>query len=167
MPTSNYLSVPKYVFLMFIMSLLLIACNKNSDDQNATKVEVVVPTLSDENIKDFTIKMAKDYLANLDSLVAEFNAAKEAGDEQQFINFRNYTWTPNYIKQKNYYQKVLENNASYLALSPSRPLFDIFESLIYIGISLKNSLLDKDDVKLQEQLATIANDKNIVNNIIK
>jgi hypothetical protein len=149
------------------MSFLLVACNKSSDESEFTEVIVEVPTLNDQNIKDFTIKMAKDYNELLDSLLLEFNVAKKAGDEYRFVNFRNHTWTPNYIEQKNYYQNVLAHNSSYLAKLPTRILFDKFEYLIYIGIELKNVLLDEDDVKLQEQLAAITKNKATVDGLIK
>jgi hypothetical protein len=123
--------------------------------------------LNDQNIKDFTIKMAMDYNDLLDSLLAEFNVANKARDEYRFVNFRNHTWTPNYIKQKDYYQNVLANNSIYLSKSPTRILFDKFEYLIYIGIELKNVLLDEDDVKLQEQLTAITKNKATVGELIK
>lgn len=166
MQANNYLTMSKHFFLMLFISVLLVACNKSSDDSKVTEVEAEVPTLTDKNIKDFTIKMAKDYNASLDSLLAEFNSAKKAGDEYQFVNFRNNTWTPNYIKHKDYYQNVLAHNSSYLAKSPSRVLFDKFEYLIYTGIELKNVLLDEDDIKLQAQLAAINKDKEIINGLI-
>lgn len=164
---NNYLIMSKQIIFMFFMSLLLVACNENSDDSDVIEIAVEVPTLSDKNIKDFTIKMVKDYNVILNSLLVEFNSAKKEGNEYQFVNFRNYTWTPNYIRQKNYYQSVLAHNAAYLSKSPSRVLFDKFEYMIYIGIDLKHALLDKDDVKLHEQLVVINKDKNIVNGLIK
>ncbi|MFT5760755.1 MAG: hypothetical protein ACI9LM_005542 [Alteromonadaceae bacterium] len=167
MLSNNYLAESKHIFLMFLMSFLLVACNKSSDESEFTEVIVEVPTLNDQNIKDFTIKMAKDYNELLDSLLLEFNVAKKAGDEYRFVNFRNHTWTPNYIEQKNYYQNVLAHNSSYLAKLPTRILFDKFEYLIYIGIELKNVLLDEDDVKLQEQLAAITKNKVTVDGLIK
>lgn len=167
MLTNNYLAVTRQFFLMFILSVLLVACDKDSDDSKVAEVEVPVSILSDENIKDFTVKMAKDYNANLDSLMVAFNQAKKDDQEYEFVNFRNQKWTPAYIKQKDYYQKVLADNLTYLSTSPSRTLFDKFENLIYIGIGLKNALLDKDDVKLQAQLAEIKKDKEIVNGLIK
>lgn len=167
MLTNNYLAVSKQFFLMFIISIFLVACDKDSEESKVAGGEVSVPTLSDENIKDFTVKMAKDYNANLDSLVVAFNQAKKDDQEHQFVNFRNRQWTPAYIKQKDYYQKVLADNSTYLSTSPSKVLFDTFENLIYIGIGLKNALLDKDDVKLQAQLAEIKKEKAIVNGLIK
>jgi len=167
MLTKHYLTVSKQLLLVFAICVFLVACDKDADDAKITEVEVIVPILSDDNIKEFTIGMAKNYNANLDSLMAEFYSAQKADNEYQFVNFRNYTWTPNYIKQKDFYQKVLENNASYLSRSPSRPLFDKFEQLIYIGIDLKNALLDKDEAKLQEHLVAINKDKDTVNSLTK
>lgn len=167
MLSNNYLVVTKQIFLMFIISVVLVACDKGSEDSKVAEAEVSVPTLSDQNIKDFTVKMAKDYNANLDSLMVSFNQAKKDDQEYKFVNFRNQQWTPAYIKQKDYYQKVLADNSTYLSTSPSRALFDKFENLIYIGIGLKNALLDKDDIKLQAQLAEIKKDKDIVNGLIK
>ena len=167
MLSNNYLVESKHIFLMFLISFLLVACNKSSDESEVTEVIVEVPTLNDQNIKDFTIKMAMDYNDLLDSLLAEFNVANKARDEYRFVNFRNHTWTPNYIKQKDYYQNVLANNSIYLSKSPTRILFDKFEYLIYIGIELKNVLLDEDDVKLQEQLTAITKNKATVGELIK
>tara|TARA_R110002050_G_scaffold9504_2_gene33449 strand:+ start:23735 stop:24244 length:510 start_codon:yes stop_codon:yes gene_type:complete len=165
----DYLGISKqFIFVFFIsVSVLLIACDNGSETPKVADVKLIVPILTDANIKQFTVKMAEDYNANLGSLMAGFKAAKKAGNEYQFVNFRNHTWTPNYIEQKDYYQKVLENNASYLAHSPSEPLFELFESLIYTGITLKNVLLEHDDAKLQAQLSAIENDKKIVNSIVK
>ena len=167
MLSNNYLALSKHVFFIFLMSILLVACNKTSDDSVVTEVEKEVPTLTDNNIKDFTIKMAKDYNASLDSLLAEFNAAQKDGDEYRFVTFRNSKWTPIYIKKKDYYQNVLAHNSSYLAKSPTKILFDQFEYLIYTGIELKNVLLDEDDVKLQELLLAINKDKALVNELIR
>tara|TARA_R110001606_G_scaffold361754_7_gene515437 strand:+ start:359219 stop:359722 length:504 start_codon:yes stop_codon:yes gene_type:complete len=167
MLTKHYLVVFKHVFLMTVMGVLLAACDQNAEDSKVTEVEVVAPTLSDKNIQSFTLKMAEDYNANLDSLMVGFHQAKKEDDAYKFVNFRNQQWTPNYIKQKDYYQTVLARNAAYLSNSPSRPLFDKFESLIYIGINLKNALLDDDNVKLQAQFAEIKKDKAIVNRLIK
>lgn len=167
MLSTNYLAAAKYVCFLFFMSVLLAACNKNSEESEVTVVEVDVPTLSDTNIKEFTNKMVKDYNASLDSLLAEFKEAQKEDNEYRFVNFRNQTWTPNYIERKDYYQNVLALNSAYLAKSPTSVLFDKFEYLIYTGIELKNALLDKDDVKLQQQLTAINKDKTIVNGLIK
>lgn len=166
MITTNYIATPRKIILIFIMSIFLIACDKGSDDLKGTTM--VVPTLTDTNIKGFTINMAKDYNALLNSLVVAFNKAqKNEDDVYKFVDYRNVTWTPKYIKKKDYYQKVLAHNASYLSKSPSKPLFGVFENLIYIGVHLKNALLDKDDEKLKEQIAQMKKDKAIVNRIIK
>lgn len=167
MLSNKYLAESKHIFLIFLISIMLVACNKSSDDSVVTEVEQEVPTLSDNNIKDFTIKMAKDYNASLDSLLAGFNAAQKDGDEYQFVTFRNSKWTPNYIKKKDYYQNVLAHNSSYLAKSPTKILFDQFEYLIYTGIELKNLILDKGDVKSQDLFAAIRKDKALVNELIE
>lgn len=165
---SNYrLAVFKRIFLMLIASIFLVACDKGAEDSNVTVADVPVPTLSDKNIKAFTRKMAKDYNVNLDSLVVAFNQAKKNDEAYTFVDFRNQKWTPDYIKQKDYYQKVLAKNAAYLSKSPAKSLFDAFENLIYIGVNLKNALLDNDEVKLQAQLEEINKEKTLVNRFTK
>ncbi len=166
MLNNNYFIASKHFLIIFILSIFLVACDKGSEDSKVVEVEKSVPTLNDQNIQDFTTEMAKDYTAKLDSLMVAFNQAKKDDDAIKFVNFRNFKWTPAYIKQKDFYQKVLAKNSSFLAKSTSRPLFDVYENLIYIGIGLKNALLDKDDAKLQMQLAEIQKDKAILNGLI-
>lgn len=167
MLNNHYFALSKQLLLLLTMSIFLIACDKASEESIVVEVETPVPTLTDNNIKDFTIKMAEDYNAKLDSLVVAFTQAQNNGEVYQFVNFRNHQWTPLYIKQKDYYQKVLRENSTYLSKSPSRALFDKYENLIYIGIGLKNGLLNQDDVELQTQLAEIEKDKTLVNSFLK
>jgi len=167
MLTKNYLIVFKSLLLMIVMSVFVTACNKASEDTEVKEVEISVPTLSDKNIREFSAKMAKDYNNNLNSLMDGYNQAKKVDNAYAFMSYRNNKWTPIYIKQKDYYQKVFEQNKSYLSHSASKPLFEKFEGLIYIGIDLKNAFLDEDKAKLQEVLAVINEDKKIVKSIVK
>lgn len=167
MLSNHYLSIFKHVFLMLFISIFVIACDKGAEDPKEAEAEPVVPTLNDENIKSFVIKMAEDYNAKRDSLLASFNKAKGDDHVYEFVNFRNNKWTPAYIKQKDYYQSVLAQNSAYLATSSTRPLFDVYENLIYIGIGLKNALLDNDETLLQAQLVEIQKDKETISRTVK
>lgn len=133
------------------LSIILTACNNN--DSSGEKPAQAVTQLNSSNIAAFTSSFKKDYDDNLNALLKEFKLAQQNNDEYSFVDYRNNKWTPAYISKKNFYAKVYEDNSTYLKTSPITPLFNHFENLIYIGLELKNGLLDKDQDAINRALA--------------
>ena len=153
-----------YVLLCLCMSLFITACGGDKAPEETTPEMIV---LNDDNITVFTLRFAKEYIHTLNKLISGFHEAKKSNSSYNFVLYRNKTWTPEYIERKHYYEAILKNNSAYIATSPVKPLFDKFSSLIFIGINLKNGLLDQDQDKLQKTMITIEEDKAVVKAIIK
>lgn len=154
------------ILLIVTASLFLTACGKSDQETNTDKAGSI-PTLNDANIKQFTSDFSIDYIETQKSLLASFHSHQKANDSFGFTQFRNLVWTPAYIEKKNYYQATLDKNRSYIATTSIKPLFLRFENLIYIGINLKNGLLDEDQELITETLAEAKADKKLVVKIAK
>jgi len=153
----------RYILLSLAASFLLAACD--SSDDKAAPVEII--ELSSANIDAFTVEIANDYLTTVDSLVTEFKKHKKANDAYGFTQYRNYYWTPAYIEKKDYYSAVIEKNRDFLSNSKIRPLFNKFDNLIYFGVDLKNSLLEKDRKLLDKTMAGLKQEKADVIVVLK
>jgi len=141
------------------MSLFLAACDKSSQDTEKAKP---IPTLSDANIKQFKVNFYNDYAKTQKALLDKFYSHQKAGDSYGFTQFRNVVWTPKFIEKKDAYQAILDKNRKYIDTTSIKPMFLRYENLIYIGINLKNGLLDGDQELLKTTLAEAAADKKII-----
>jgi len=139
-----------------VLSLSLFGCD--TADNKEVSVTKEITTLTDKNIKTFTKTLLKDYVEARSELLAQFKTFKKANDKYGFAKYRNHTWTPKYIEKKEYYNAVLDENRAYIDKAGVKPLFLRFENLLYIGVNLKNSLLNDDDELLQTTYAEIKED---------
>jgi len=142
-----------------------VSCDKSSE--KAVEKAKPIIDLNDANVKQFTQSLSKDYIKVQKDLLDSFYSHKKAGDSYGFTQYRNLKWTPAYIEKKDYYQAVLDKNRAYITTAGIKPLFLRFENLIYIGINLKNGLLNDDQALLKTTLAEASADKKIVESFAK
>lgn len=167
MSSSIQLVSTKYllnIFLIVTMGLFLTACDKSGQETEKAKP---ILTLSDANVKQFKIDFYKDYVKTQKELLDAFHRHQKAGDSFGFTEFRNVVWTPAFIEKKDSYQAILDKNRTYIDASSIKPMFLRFENLIYIGINLKNGLLDGDQELLSTTLAEAVADKKTVKAIAR
>lgn len=156
----------RFIILFWLcLSLSLVSCDKGPEKTAEETKSIIV--LDDATVKQFTQSLSKDYIKTQQELLVAFNSYKKAGDIYGFTKFRNNKWTPAYIEKKDYYQAVLDKNRAYISTAGIKPLFLRFENLIYIGINLKNGLLNEDQELLKTTLAEAAADKKIVESFAK
>jgi len=161
-------SRPNHMFTLFLslcLSLTLVSCD-NGSEKTVEKAKPI-PVLNDANVKQFTQALSKDYVETQTALLDAFYSHKKSGDSHGFTQYRNYTWTPVFIEKKDYYQAVLDKNRSYVTRKALKPAFIRFENLIYIGLSLKNGLLNDDQEMMQAALAEAKADKKLVQFVAK
>jgi len=155
-----------YLFLCFCLSLFLVACGDTGTEQEITPVSEI-PELNPDNLDEFTLTFANTYLNTVDTLLTEFKKYKKANDPHGFVQYRNYHWTPAYVEKKDYYLAVIEKNRAFLEATEVKPLFNKFDNLIYYGIDLKRSLLDKDRKLLDKTVAALNEQEAVVSSVIK
>lgn len=153
----------RILILGLLFAFFLSACNESADTHPSRTI--VIPTLTDGNIKAFIHSLSKDYKASSSSLVTAFNSYKDSGDSFGFTQFRNQKWTPEYMGKKRFYQAVYKQNKTYITNNFTQ-LFLAYENLIYIGINLKNSLLDNNSALEKEAMASLKEDKATILKIV-
>ncbi len=116
------------------------------------------PVIDQSNAKSFLKKLAADYLTLANSLQAKADFYKKNNDIHGFLTYRNREWTPNYTARKLFYEKTLQQNKSYLSQQKLEKPFDVFSSLIYIGLDIKHGLQNSDQQKLESTYKQLAND---------
>jgi hypothetical protein len=150
------------VTLILLTSIIcLTGCDSSQDSQEQP---TAIIKLNANNIGSFTERMANNYLRTQKSLVDAYSAAKKAHDPQSFIDYRNHQWTEQYIVEKDRYAAIYQSNKALINDHSSATLFLLYEDLIYIGLDLKNGLMDNDDNREERALkaahqATIAASK--------
>lgn len=154
------------ITLVLVLSLLTACSDSNQQDKVTASTAI---ELDDSNINTFTVKTAKKYQTLASKLFKAFEQAQKANDEHSFIDYRNNVWTPKYIEYKQYLQKTQQSNKAYLAdKTTTNRLFDAYENLIYIGLDLKNGLLNKDDEQIANAYKAYKKDqKNIKAILVK
>ncbi len=70
------------------------------------------------------------------------------------------------MEKKRYYQAVYKQNKTYITSNNLTPLFLAYENLIYIGINLKNSLLDNNSALEKEALTSLKEDQATILKIL-
>ena len=154
-----------FLLLCLCLSLFLVGCSDNSSENETAPVTEILE-LNADNIDEFTLTFANTYLNTVDTLLTEFKKYKKANDPYGFARYRNFHWTPKYIEKKDYYLATIEKNRDFLETSKVKPLFDKFENIIYYGIDLKRSLLEKDRKLLDETVAALKDQEAVVNAVI-
>lgn len=154
-------------FLIRLVLSLIFALTISACDKPEPKPELKIIVLNNGNIHSFQQTFLRDYVKNRNELLSQFKAFKKADDAYGFTQYRNYKWTPNYIEKKNYYQAVFKKNEAYISETPLKPLFLSFNNLLYIGVNLKNSLLDNNDALLKSTYAEIRADHAVISQFKK
>ena len=95
--------------------------------------------LTDKNINPFLLKYANDYATYSMRLVRGFSRYKDQGDYQGFVTFKNNVWTPDFERDRNLYDAVLEENRGYLA---NNDLVWLFSNFMDLGIYANNFFFD-------------------------
>jgi len=152
------------LLLSLLFSFFLSACD-NFGDKAAEDVEIL--TLTDENIQLFSQTLVQDYSAIHSTLLTQFDRFRSANDSFGFAQYRNYNWTPMYIEKKDYYWAVFKKNRSYIESSNLTSFFLGFENLIYLGINLKNGLLDEDQSLIDDTLEEAKHDQQTLTALLK
>jgi len=155
----------RYALLGIFISLFLVACD--NDVELKSSVPDFILVLNDDNMHEFTVRFAHDYLNTLENLVNASTHYRLADDGDGLTTYRNQQWTPLYIEKKYYYQAVLQKNKPNIYRASIDPLFDKFDRLINISVNLKHAVLDRDDDRWQQTLAMIKRDKQVVTALIK
>jgi len=150
--------------LSLCISFSLVSCD--GSDKPAVEAKPIIE-LDDANLKQFKLALAKDYIKTQKSLLKSFYSHKKSGDTYGFTQYRNFTWTPAFIEKKDYYQATLDKNRAYIDKKSIKPLFLHFENLIYIGLNLKNGLLNDDQELLKTTIAEAAANKKQVISLAK
>ena len=156
--------------ILGFLSLFLVGCSDNSTEAETAPTSPPVAEileLNADNIEEFTLTFADNYIETVDTLLIAFKKYKKADDPYGFAQYRNFQWTPKYIEKKDYYLAVIEKNRAFIETSKVKPLFNKFDNLIYYGIDLKRSLLNKDRKLLDETVAALNTQEAIVNTVIK
>jgi hypothetical protein len=153
---------------LFILSIAVTGCDnqtENAETAEAAPLEIIV--LDDSNVDVFRETFIQDYIELRNELLTQFKVFKKANDPYKFAQYRNYQWTPRYIEKKNYYQAVLNKNRAYIDKKALKPMMLRFENLLYIGVNLKNALLDDNTELLKSTYAEIKADKAIIDDYKK
>lgn len=122
--------------LMLFSSLFLSACMEEE------KAPRVVPTLTEQNLREFMSVASHEYDQIIDKLEVAFNESKAAQDPDEFISYRNREWTWEYLELKEHYAAVLDKNRRFVASHQLQPLFDEYNGILEIGLDLKHALTE-------------------------
>ncbi|SFK03428.1 hypothetical protein [Methylophaga sulfidovorans] len=153
------------ISISMLFMLLLMGCdNANSPAPNSPKQHKATE-LSSKNINEYANEMANSYISIQEQLLKHYQQAKQSNNTYDFIQYRNHKWTPEYMSMKTRYSRDFEHNKAFLEKQPSAPLFAIYENLIYIGLDLKNGLLEDDEARQKTALEEAEKDKQQVVNI--
>lgn len=153
------------ISISMLFMLLLMGCdNANSPAPHSPKQNKATE-LSSKNINEYANEMANSYISIQEQLLKHYQQAKQSNNTYDFIQYRNHKWTPEYMSMKTRYSRDFEHNKAFLEKQPSAPLFAIYENLIYIGLDLKNGLLEDDEARQKTALEEAEKDKQQVINI--
>lgn len=153
------------ISISMLFTLLLMGCdNANSPTPHSPKQNKTTE-LSSKNINEYANEMANSYISIQEQLLKHYQQAKQSNNTYDFIQYRNHKWTPEYMSMKTRYSRDFEHNKAFLEKQPSAPLFAIYENLIYIGLDLKNGLLEEDETRQKTALEEAEKDKQQVVNI--
>ena len=151
---------------MFI-SLLIVGCSQEQESLVQAKTETEIVILSKGNQKAFIHTMVSDYLLTTERLQQQFSEFEKTGDAYGFIEYRNQDWTPRYLEQKAFYQKVLHRNKAYVYRHQLEPLFQCYDELQKLALHLKHSLLDKDAALQKKAFERLQQDRQKVTALLR
>lgn len=152
---------------LLLSSLLMAGCSQEQESQVETKPETEIVTLSKDNQKAFIRNMVSDYLQTTERLQQKFSEFEKTGDAYGFIEYRNQDWTPRYLEQKAFYQKILHRNKAYVYRNQLEPLFQCYDELQKLALHLKHSLLDKDTALQKTAFKRLQQDRQKVTALLR
>jgi hypothetical protein len=127
----------------------LTACQKDTESSHPAEA---APTIDQTNVKPFLKKLAKEYILLANDLSTNSKTYFENDDLENFLIYRNKDWTPNYISRKLFYEKAFEHNKAYIQQHKLEKPFELFSSLIYIGLDIKHGFQNQDSNALNNAL---------------
>ena len=152
---------PLFVFLFLSLSMLLGGCSEESTTTEKTGVSVPSYQLSPENQSAFIDRLAGDYLDSSEKLGQQFLIFSKAGDAHGFIQYRNESWTPEYMSRKAFYQQMQHLNKAYIYRHQLNDLFDSFMDLQKLSLHLKHSLRNDDPLLAEQVMNKLEKDQEI------
>ena len=144
-----------------LFTLFLIGCDNADSPAPHSPKQNKATELSSKNINEYANEMANNYINIQQKLLKHYQQAKQSNNTYDFIQYRNHKWTPEYISLKTRYSRDFEHNKAFLEKQVSAPLFTLYENLIYIGLDLKNGLLEDDQARQQTALEEAEQDKQL------
>ncbi|UTW03717.1 hypothetical protein KDX31_01355 [Amphritea atlantica] len=160
-PVSRLLAIAFSVLFVGLSGAVLTGCDDNGESVAAPVVSVEQIDPADQQA--FVRQMVGKYLLLSTELQKQYQAYKAAGDADGFVDYRNSSWTPEYIATKNAYEKVFYNQKAYIYRNQLDGLFDLFFALHKLSVHLKHSLLQKDWALEQQALQKLAQNQAEVN----
>jgi hypothetical protein len=148
--------------ISMLLTLFLLGCDSTNTPAPHSPKQNKATELSSKNINEYANEMVNSYISIQEQLLKHYQQAKESNNTYDFIQYRNHTWTPEYMSMKIRYSRDFEHNKAFLEKQPTAPLFAIYENLIYIGLDLKNGLLENDEARQEKALEEAKKDKQQV-----
>ncbi|WP_290701377.1 hypothetical protein [Amphritea sp.] len=134
--------------LMLFTTLLFLPLLSGCSDEPEVRKVVDAPLqafhLNSENHSEFIVLLVNDYLDSNEKLIQHYAEFRKANDVQGFIAYRNESWTPEYMRRKEFYQQMLHRNKAYAYRHQINGLFDRFMGLQKLSLHLKHSLQNSD-----------------------
>jgi hypothetical protein len=155
------------LFFAFILSIFLIGCDKAEDPVSKEDPRLKIVKLTKNNINAYSRQIARNYLDKQKSLLEAYQTAKKNDDVHSFVRFRNQEWSEDYVALRQAYTKVFKLNKEFLKTQPSAPLFGLYENLMYIGLDLKNGLLENDEARQKKAIEAAKQERQMVINIAR
>lgn len=146
----------KFLLLFVVFFGLLAGCQ--SEVSSKASPPKAPPTINQTNDLAFIKKLANDYLQLAQDLETQSNYFESQNDLDGFLSYRNKEWTPNYMSKKLFYDKSFEKNATYISQQKLGKPFEVFSSLIYIGLDLKHGLQNEDATLLAKAYKLLKKD---------
>jgi hypothetical protein len=124
-----------HLHILFISLLMLVLAGCSSSENEQEKSAVNI-NLTNKNIVSFSQRISDDYFTNINALFQAYQKAALSDKPHEFI-----------------------------ISSPIKPLFEEFENLIYIGLDLKNGLLNADQARISNAYSETKQAKLKINSI--
>jgi hypothetical protein len=147
----------KLILSTLLMASLLFLSGCQQETKSSVMAEPV-PVIDQKNAKAFLKKLAEDYLILANALKAQSVFYENNNDLDGFIAYRNKDWTPNYASRKLFYEETLKQNHPYLSQHKLEKPFNVFSSLIYVGLDIKHDLQKSDNKALNKDYKQLETD---------
>lgn len=154
---------PALMLLITLLFLpLLSGCSDETKEIKTADAPLQTFHLNFENQSEFTTQLINDYLDSNEKLIRHYAGFRKAEDVQGFIAYRNESWTPEYMRRKEFYQRMLHRNKAYVYRHQINGLFDRFMALQKLSLHLKHSLQNSDANLAAQVMEKLAADERAV-----